>query len=345
MNPGASSGRRPEPDLAGDEPLVSVVLPTYKRAHVLPFAIRGVLGQTWRNLELIVVSDNSPDDTAGVVASFNDPRLRFYVNERNLKLPGTLNRGFALACGDYLTWTSDDNLYAPTAIERMARRLQRGGCDFVFADYFEFAERDAGGEPTHSRHVCLPDAPDLKKGNSIGACFMYTRAVMERVGGYDTGLFLNEDYDYWMRVAREFRLGHIGEPLYWFARNEESLYCSRYCEVRAGSLLVRYKNRVINREELLAGVVEQVMANLDRHRSALVRGTYGALGRLSYRMKSGFERRMLGWLSCSLALGVGRLLDAYDRQAADFGATKAGLADLMSRTARIEYRGYVGAKR
>lgn len=327
------------------QPLVSVVLPTYKRAHVLPFAIRSVLGQTWRNLELIVVSDNSPDHTAEVVAGFSDPRLRFLVNERNLKLPGTLNRGFAAARGEYLTWTSDDNLFAPTAVERMAEALARGDADFVFADYFEFAERDDTGTPKQVRQVRLPDAPDMKQGNAIGACFMYTRAVMERVGGYDTGLFLNEDYDYWMRVAREFRLRHLGEPLYYFARNDESLYCSRFCEVRAGSLLVRYKNRVLDRDELVAGVVEQVMANLDRHHSAWVRGTYATLARLSYRLKTGFERHMRGRLTRTLGPRVAVLLDAYDRAAAGFGDTKAALSELMSRTARIEYRAYVGDSR
>lgn len=327
------------------EPLVSVVLPTYKRAHVLPFAIRSVLGQTWRNLELIVVSDNSPDNTAEVVASFSDPRLRFFVNERNLKLPGTLNRGFSLARGEYLTWTSDDNLFAPAAIERMAEALGRGQGDFVFADYWEFAERDAAGAPVQVRQVRLPDAPDMKKGNSIGACFMYTRAVMERVGAYDTGLFLNEDYDYWMRVARDFRLHHIAEPLYYFARNDESLYCSRFCEVRAGSLLVRYKNRVLDREELIAGVVDQVMVNLDRHHSPWVRGAYAALARLSYRLKTGFERHMHHRLTRRLGPHVTYLLDTYDRAAAGFGDTKEALSELMSRTARIEYRGYVGDKR
>jgi len=106
-------------DRASAQPLVSIVLPTYKRAHVLPSAISSVLNQTHANLELIVVDDNSPDETRDVVASFSDPRIRYVRNDPNLKLPRTLNRGFSLSRGDYLTWTSDDNLYAPTAIERM----------------------------------------------------------------------------------------------------------------------------------------------------------------------------------------------------------------------------------
>ncbi len=104
-----------------DQALVSIVLPTYKRAHVLPSAIRSVLNQTYTNLELIVVDDNSPDDTRDVVASFGDPRIRYVRNEPNLKLPRALNRGFSLARGEYLTWTSDDNLYGETRSGRWSR--------------------------------------------------------------------------------------------------------------------------------------------------------------------------------------------------------------------------------
>ena len=101
------------------EPDVSIVLPTYKRAHVLAGAIRSVLRQSFARLELIVVDDNSPDNTREVVASFDDPRIRYVRNDPNLKLPRALNRGFALARGAYLTWTSDDNFYGETAIVRM----------------------------------------------------------------------------------------------------------------------------------------------------------------------------------------------------------------------------------
>ena len=74
------------------EPLVSIVLPTYNRAHLLGHAIRSVLAQTHRNLELIVVDDNSKDETPSVVRSFDDARIRYVRNDPNLKLPAALNR-------------------------------------------------------------------------------------------------------------------------------------------------------------------------------------------------------------------------------------------------------------
>ena len=323
-----------------DTPLVSIVLPTYKRAHVLPLAIRSVLAQTYGNWELIVVSDNSPDNTEEVVKAFDDPRIRYYRNDPNLRLPRTLNRGFSLAQGEYLTWTSDDNMLAPEAIARMVETLQCGESDFVFADYFEFADTDPKGAPLDIRPVRLPDAPDMAKGNSIGACFMYTRAVYARVGDYDPDLFLNEDYDYWMRIARQFRIQHIPELLYYFRRDEDSLYCSRFAEVRAGSLLVRFKNQYLSAEDVLNGMVDLVMANLDRHHTGLLKNAYLGIKRTSFRATRWFE-----WIARQRTLSrlrpmVNKALRDYMGGTASFNDARLALRDLMNTLAVIEYRTY-----
>lgn len=215
-------------DMPRDHPLVSIVLPTYRRAHVLPFSIRSVLNQTYPYWELVVVDDNSPDNTAEVVESFDDPRIRYVKNDSNLKLPGALNQGFSRARGLYLTWTSDDNLYRNQAIEKMVARLDEGGCDLVYADYYLFSEQDADGRAKDVQHVSLPDLVQLEKGNHIGACFLYTRQVYETIGDYDTQLFLVEDYDYFIRIAQRFNLCHISEPLYHFRRDDDTLYLSRF---------------------------------------------------------------------------------------------------------------------
>jgi glycosyltransferase involved in cell wall biosynthesis len=322
-------------------PLVSIVLPTYKRAHVLPLAIRSVLAQTYSNWELVIVSDNSPDNTEEVVKAFDDPRIRYYRNDPNLRLPRTLNRGFSLAAGDYLTWTSDDNMLAPEAIARMVEVLNEGEADFVFADYHEFADTDADGQPLGMKPIRLPDVPDMARGNSIGACFMYTRTVYERIGDYDPDLFLNEDYDYWMRIARRFRIKHIPELLYYFRRDEDSLYCSRFAEVRAGSLLVRYKNHFLTAEDVLMGMTELIMANLDRHHHNLIRQGHTVCKRLSFRLTKRFEGMARKWISRRLRTPVRQTLAGFDADQLSFNDARLALKALMEKDAVIEYRGYV----
>ena len=326
-----------DPVAAG--PLVSIVLPTYKRAHVLPVAIRSVLHQTYGNIELIVIDDNSPDATRDVVAAFDDPRIRYVRNEPNLKLPRALNRGFSLARGEYLTWTSDDNLYAPDAIAKMVAFLEAKQCDFVFADYFDFADLDSRTQqPIDTRLVKLPDAMPTEKTNRIGACFLYTRAVFEAIGEYDPELFLVEDYDYFIRIGKRFRMCHLPEPLYFFRRDEDSLYVSRFCEVKAADVLVRYKNDFLTRDEALNVVVELIVKNISGLRNPLLRSGFQSVSRTSYRLTVLYGKLVTKYMALRLRSGVLGILEAYSSSAKSFNDSKSALTDLMNKVAVIQYR-------
>jgi len=116
-------------------PKVSIVLPTYNGERYLRRAIESCLEQTHQNIELVVVDDCSTDSTPEIIQSFADPRLVYLRNQRNQGLPRGLNIGFARTTGQYLSWTSDDNEYAPTAIEEMLRALRDSpDGEFVYAD-------------------------------------------------------------------------------------------------------------------------------------------------------------------------------------------------------------------
>lgn len=318
-------------------PLVSIVLPTYKRAHLLPHAINSVLAQSHQNWELIVVDDNSPDNTPEVMASFTDPRIRYLRNDPNLKLPRTLNRGFAIASGDYLTWTSDDNLYDPQAIEKMVAVLQVGSCDFVYADYYLFSDLDATGRPIDIHHDKLPSQLQLDKGNHIGACFMYSRAVYEAVGDYDPELFLVEDYDYFIRIAERFRFGHIAEPLYYFRRDDATLYISRFCEVKASDLLVRYRNGLLDETGVINNMVALLLRDMDALNNPLLRWSHRLLRDFSYRLTNLQQKWLAGYLRRRLHGPVKGILHSYSSQSLSFGDAREKLCSLIKALGNIGY--------
>src|SRR5437016_3657116 len=92
-----------------EQQLVSIVLTTLNGARYLRESIDSCLGQTYRNIELIVVDGGSTDGTLDIVASYYDPRLRLIHQEHNEgKLPGAINLGLADARGELLTWMQDD---------------------------------------------------------------------------------------------------------------------------------------------------------------------------------------------------------------------------------------------
>jgi glycosyltransferase involved in cell wall biosynthesis len=322
---------------AEPSPLVSIVLPTYKRAHLLAQAMRSVLDQTHGNLELIVVDDNSPDDTAQVVAGFDDPRVRYVKNDPNLKLPRALNRGFSLARGDYLTWTSDDNLLAPTAIEKMVAALAPGNRDFVYADYWLFSEQDVEGNPLAPQHDHLPDTLRLEKGNHIGACFLYTRRLYEAVGDYDPELFLVEDYDFFLRAAKLFRFTHIPEPLYYFRRDDATLYVSRFPEVKASDLLVRVKNGMLDAAAAAAVLADMLMRHPDALADAGLKWALDIRSRYSYRLGAWLVRRGETRLNRHLLDDIAPLFSAYMDGRRDFGHTRAALLETVARHGKLAY--------
>lgn len=103
------------------EELISIVLPVYNGEKYLRESIDSILAQTYKNWELLIVDDCSTDSSSEIAKEYvsKDRRIYYYHNENNLRLPRNLNKGFSLARGNYLTWTSDDNRFKPTALEKM----------------------------------------------------------------------------------------------------------------------------------------------------------------------------------------------------------------------------------
>ena len=108
-------------------PKVSIVLPVYNGEKYLRESLDSILTQTFSDWELIIVNDCSTDGTQNIIEEYvsKDSRIRTIKNSINQKLPESLNIGFRISTGEYLTWTSDDNMYRPEALEVMTNYLDR----------------------------------------------------------------------------------------------------------------------------------------------------------------------------------------------------------------------------
>lgn len=202
---------------------VSIVLPTHNGIKYLKQAITTTLQQTYHNIELIVIDDGSTEDIAGFLSEFQDDRLRLIRHSTNRGVAEALNTGFQAAQGDYLTWTSDDNYYAPNAVEEMVRFLQTyPELDFVYAEMNIIDER-ARPEPRKFWGIRPPDWLWTRDSNAVGACFLYRRRVYEKVGGYDSQAFLVEDFDYWLRISKQCRMQRLFKPLYFYRYHDDTL--------------------------------------------------------------------------------------------------------------------------
>lgn len=219
MNPSAGSASSSTP---GTRPLVSIVLTTLNADKYLRQAVDSCLGQTYSDLELIVVDGGSTDGTLGILASYTDPRVRIIHQEGNAgKLPGAINLGLDQAAGDYLTWMQADSIYVTDAIATMVDVLeQHPDIGQAYADYYEI---NPEGQVVRTAALQEPETFLDGTGDPAGCCFLIRRAVRDAVGPHDVSTHPNHDFDYRMRIALRFSSFHIRQPLYYWRYHPASL--------------------------------------------------------------------------------------------------------------------------
>lgn len=202
--------------------LISIILPIYNGEKYMRQSIDSVIGQTHQNWELLIVDDGSTDRTAEIAMEYvqKDSRIQYHKNPQNMRLPRTLNRGFSMAKGAYLTWTSDDNYYYPTALEKMYHALKSEKKHFAFASCDVI---DSDGIVVEVISVDRNSAKMIAGSNSVGACFLYSREVYETIGEYDPDLTLVEDFDYWQRICMKYEPVCISEKLYAYRWHDGAL--------------------------------------------------------------------------------------------------------------------------
>lgn len=189
-------------------PCVSIVLPTYNGEAFLHESLQSCLNQTLRDLEVIVVVDGSTDGTEHILAACADERLRV-VRQGNEGLPAALNAGFALAKGRLWSWTSDDNVFLPEAMEVMARYLEQNPQTAMVCT--DFLVMDETGRTT---------SYDRRNW----ACFLYRAEAAALAGPYRPEFTLVEDVDFFLRLRHYAgRIDRLHRPYYKYRQNRRGL--------------------------------------------------------------------------------------------------------------------------
>ena len=217
--------------------VVSVVLPVYNVGDILKDSIESVLAQTYANFELIIINDGSKDQTLEIANSMaeTDSRIRVLTQE-NKKIPRTLSRGFREAKGEFLTWTSADNVMDPDFLEKMVGELKENpqtamvwaNMRLINAKGKKYSKHGWFEYPIGSGNVIFPhNAFELNTyaNNTIGAAFMYRKAAAEILDCYSSYKHTLEDYDYWMRMNSLLDLRHTSfvKPVYSYRWHDGSL--------------------------------------------------------------------------------------------------------------------------
>lgn len=186
-------------------PRVTVLLPVHRGADHVGGAVESVLAQTFSDFELLVVDDASPDDSAAIVESYRDPRIRLLRNEHNLGQTASLNRGLAEAAGAYVARLDQDDRCLPHRLERQVAVLDAEPAVALVSGWMRIVDDDGNQLGLLRGH--LDDYVDYVFGCLIGRLEIghpaatFRRDAVTALGGYDPDARLAEDKDLWRRLA------------------------------------------------------------------------------------------------------------------------------------------------
>jgi glycosyltransferase involved in cell wall biosynthesis len=175
----ALNALRPAPSVP-NPPLVSVVTATYNWSEVLRWAIRSVRGQSYPRWEMIVVGDACTDDSAEVVESFEDPRIRWHNRDRNAGSQSQPNNdGIAMARGELVAYLGHDDLWTPDHLTRLVAAQRKAGADVAFA----IAEM-IGPPGSRMRNLSGLRPSGYAGGHLPPSALLHRRELAEQIGGW-----------------------------------------------------------------------------------------------------------------------------------------------------------------
>jgi glycosyltransferase involved in cell wall biosynthesis len=231
--------------VSGDKraPRVSVVIPTFNRSDLLKQAIASVLGQSLTDIEVLVSDNGSTDDTAAVVAAFDDDRLRHLPLEANVGMIANLDRCLTLGSAPYVLILHDDDVMQARNVEaKLAVADAHPEVAFVHS---AFSFIDAGGQVTQQWMAWgLPIDPIETSETFIRRAFtsgsrvspsgtLIRRSAIGDVHHEPEDKAAN-DMGLWLRIARHGSAGYLDEPLVALRRHAASLTVSSGVRTMAG---------------------------------------------------------------------------------------------------------------
>lgn len=211
--------------------LVSVCIPAYNNAGYIKDTIDSILGQTYHNLELVIVDDCSKDNTYELIKNIPDERIKLYRNEKNLGMSGNWNRCLELCSGEYIKLICADDVLAPNALEKEVTALENNPTAVIAESDTKLMDLDGKGKGFYKRYhkSGLVDGKEIcRKGffsqDYFGApqANTFRKATALKIGGFDTEFTYILDYDFFVSIACEGDVYIIHEPLNYFRVRKDS---------------------------------------------------------------------------------------------------------------------------
>lgn len=191
-------------------PLVSIIIPTYNRAHLIGETLDSVIAQTYQNWECIVVDDGSTDHTEEVMADYmaKDARIRFYHRPEN-KLPGgnaARNYGFEKSKGEYIQWFDSDDLMSPKKIEIQLEQMITDNTMLSVCRWYLLRDNNQKRlqkkivEENITSGLEIIEQFGVQKRYLLPIVYLVKRELIYQAGYWNDWLTVNQDGEFFARI-------------------------------------------------------------------------------------------------------------------------------------------------
>lgn len=241
--------------MLNEKPTVSVILPTYNRAHLVGRAIQSVLDQTYQDFEIIVVDDGSRDNTEEIINGFTDTRIRYVKHQKNKGGSAARNTGIKLAKGKYIAFQDSDDEWLPEKLEKQMKAFKKAS-DEVGVVYTGF-HRIKDGITYY-----VPSDDITKKEGNIHNTLLYGNFVttqvavvnaecFKKVGMFDESLPRLQDWELWIRISKYYNFSCIDEPLVKSFYQEDSISSNSVALHTAYKLILKKHFQDFNKDKYI----------------------------------------------------------------------------------------------
>jgi len=206
--------------------IVSIIVPTYNRRNFLPINLKSLLNQTYKNIEIIVVNDYG-EDVSDIINGFNDNRIKYIVNEKNLGLAGSRNVGIQHSIGKWISTIDDDDGATEIFVETMLKVLDKTQYKIVYCDSVRLHQKKDNNGNFQIFWRDIPYSHDFNRdlllvmNISPVNCFMINRECFNNVPPYDEAVKIYEDYLMNLELSLKYGFYHYPVPLVWHTWRED----------------------------------------------------------------------------------------------------------------------------
>lgn len=194
-----------------DNPLVTVVIPTFNRKNDLQKAIQSVLLQSFGVFEILVVND-AGEEIESVVSDFNDARIKIINHQNNKGLAAARNTGIRNSRGEFICFLDDDDELLPNYLEESLKACKKN--PIIYTDAIRYSYRK-DKDRTRLYKINIPYSIDFSKekillGNLAPvSCFFLKKRILDEIGYFDETLKVLEDWDLWIRISEKYNFNHF----------------------------------------------------------------------------------------------------------------------------------------